>query len=319
MKKAIAYSAILLAAVLASACKKDNTEETVPSLKGLTIEESAVPYVAPGTVVKFKADVSDIYSSDSEKEPGDIGVYWVVFRDNMTFLRDTLTRNIKLSNPEFSFTADEIGKYSVNCYAYAKGFSNASATESFSAIDPDSSLAGLEGETTVIDGRKFYTTEINGTTWLASNLYGTESGISYYLSSVTDAFLGKYYTWLEATEACPEGWKLPTAEEWDSLGEDACSLMTDATLLEEKMWTYWPGMDITNSKLFNAIPAGYVDLTGGWDNIQGFMDYAIFWTASDSDNPDFAQFRYIYADQPKVQKGVGSRHSLALSVRCIKK
>ena len=314
MKKAFAYIILVLAAVLVVACKKENNDTELPSLRGLVITESPKPYVAPGTTVTLHADLSDIITSD-DSDPGTIGLYWVV-NDSQ---RDTVTRDARKSNPAFSYTASEVGKVTITCYAFASGYNNSYSQVTFSAIDPETSLSGLEGNTTSIGGNKFYVTQIEGLTWLANNLYGTESGVSYYLSDVTDSFLGKFYTWEEALSACPEGWTLPTAEQWDTLGEDACALMANATLLDEQMWTYWPDMAITNSLKFNAIPAGYVDLTGGETNVQGFMDFAIFWTASPSEDEAMAQYRYIYSDRNKIQSGVGSRNSLALSVRCIRK
>ncbi len=300
-------------------CKKEETSSTVPSLQGLLLDDEPVPYVAPGTTITIKADVSSIYTSDDKTPSQPIGIYWIASMNSKTIQRDTTTRNINTSNPPFTFKAEELGKVTITCYAFAgPDYINSTAACTFSVIDPEHSLSGLEGTISSIAGNKYYTTDINGTTWMANNLYGTQDGVSFYLSSVTDSFIGRFYTWEEARRACPAGWSLPTAAEWDALGTDACALMANAVLLEEQMWTYWPGMDITNAKGFNAIPAGYVDFTGGRNNVQGFMNYAIFWTADTSDDEEKGEFRYIYADKPEVQKGFGSKTSLALSVRCIK-
>lgn len=316
MKKSTAYFALALVIGLAFSCKKDDSTTTPPYLGGLDIEEDPVPYVAPGTRITLKADVSDIYTSDNTTPGESIGLYWMI---NGESYRDTTTRNIKTSNPEFVYEAKGIGSVTIYCYAYSKGYTNASASVSFDTIDPETSISGLEGETTLIDGKKFYVADIDGTTWMTSNLYNTQSGISFHLASVTDSFLGRYYTWEEARSACPEGWRLPTAQEWDALGDDACALMVDATVLDKQMWPYWPNMPISNSKKFNSIPAGYVDRSGGDKNVQGYKSYAAYWTASEAeDDASLAQFRYIYSEDPKVQKKNGGKTSLALSVRCIK-
>ena len=319
MKKTIAYIAVLLVLGLAFSCKKDDSNVNTPALQGLDISETPVPYVAPGTTVAFKADVSNIYTSDDSTPEEAIGLYWVVTQDSNTLLRDTTSRDIKVSNPQFTYTPLDLGSLTVTCYAYTKGYTNASVSVAFAAIDPDNSLTGLEGTSSVIDGNKYFVADIDGTTWLTSNLYNTKSGISFYLSDVTDKLLGRYYTWEEALSSCPEGWTLPTAEQWDALGSNACDLMVDAAMLDVQMWPYWPGMDITNAKKFNAIPAGYVDRSGGDDNVQGFMNYALFWTATEADDPTLAQYRYIFSDTNAVQKGFGGKTSLALSVRCVKK
>ena len=312
MKKTIAF--LVLAAVLAFSCKKDDENTATVNLYGLDFEESPLPYVAPGVAITFRADISGLYTSDNSS-PESIGLYWTVNGGQ----RDTLTRDAKKSNPSFTYTATEPGKITVNCYAFAEDYISTSVSSTYVVLDPQTSLTGLKGETMEIDGHKYYIADIDGITWMASNLFGTQSGISFYLSDVTDSFLGKFYTWEEALTACPEGWQLPTAQQWDALGSDACALMVDASLLDDPMWPYWPGIRITNEKGFNAIPAGYVDRAGGDDNVLGFLDYAVFWTASEADEDGMAQFRYIYSDKAQVQKGVGSKKSLALSVRCIKK
>ena len=318
MKKTIAYLVVILLVGLAFSCKKEETTTTV-SLMGLDMSETPVPYVAPGTTVAFKANVSDLYTSDDSTPEEAIGLYWLVTMDSNTVLRDTTSRDIKESNPKFTYTPLDPGSITVTCYAFTKGYASSSVSVSFAAIDPDNSLTGLEGTTSEIDGNKYYVADIDGVTWLTSNLYNTKSGISFYLSEVTDKLLGRFYTWEEAMSACPEGWALPTAEQWDALGTNATDLMVDAAMLEVQMWPYWPGINITNAKKFNAIPAGYVDRSGGDTNVQGFMDYAMFWTATEADDPSLAQFRYIYSDTNAVQKGNGGKTSLALSVRCVKK
>ena len=318
MKKTIAYLVVILLVGLAFSCKKEETTTTV-SLMGLDMSETPVPYVAPGTTVAFKANVSDLYTSDDSTPEEAIGLYWLVTMDSNTVLRDTTSRDIKESNPKFTYTPLDPGSITVTCYAFTKGYASSSVSVSFAAIDPDNSLTGLEGTTSEIDGNKYYVADIDGVTWLTSNLYNTKSGISFYLSEVTDKLLGRFYTWEEAMSACPEGWALPTAEQWDALGTNATDLMVDAAMLEVQMWPYWPGSNITNAKKFNAIPAGYVDRSGGDTNVQGFMDYAMFWTATEADDPSLAQFRYIYSDTNAVQKGNGGKTSLALSVRCVKK
>ncbi len=316
MKNSTAYLILFLALGLAFSCKKEEENKISPGLYGLDVEEEPVPFVAPGTTVTVQAVTSGLYTSDGSTPEEAIGLYWTV---DGSGVRDTLTLDISASNPAYSYTPEETGSVTIYCYAFSSGYSNGSVSVSFRAIDPENSLSGLEGETAQIGGNKYYVTTLDGTTWMGNNLYGTDSGISFYLASVTDSFLGRFYTWEEAVSACPEGWKLPSAEQWDALGADAGALMADATVLEEQMWTYWPGMEITNAKKFNAIPAGYVDRSGGDDNVQGYMDYAIFWTATPAgEDGSLAQFRYIYADQPEVQAGTGGKTSLALSVRCIR-
>lgn len=314
MTKCMKFKSILALALLAgiaiTSCKKTEESTGLPSLTGLSVTNNATTYVRVGAKLTFTANVSGITPSDNST-PGTIGLYWQV----NTADRDTLTRDISVSVPQFHYTVDTLGSYTVYCYAYASNYYNASASTAFKAIDPETALTGLAGERTeTLDGKRFRTVEVDGKTWLAENYYG--GGHQYRSCEVLDSVLGNYYTWEEAQSVCPGGWHLPTGEEFDALGSSAGSLMADAVFLSDAMWEYWPGMVITNEKGFNAIPAGYLDL-GNTTQEQGFCEYALWWTADPVDD-QLAAFRFIYEDKPLVQKGQGSKTSLALNVRCVK-
>ena len=150
--------------------------------------------------------------------------------------------------------------------------------------------------------------------WMAQNLYG--GGISYCDAPVLDSVFGNYYSWEEASKACPDGWRLPSGAEFDALGMDAGKLMVNASFLDVEMWSYWPAVHITNELNFNALPTGYLDKTTELYRDKGLGDYAAWWTADREG--DLAVYRYIFEENPEVQKGQGSMVSLALNVRCVK-
>ena len=155
---------------------------------------------------------------------------------------------------------------------------------------------------------------------MGQNLYGTSAGRDYKNCEVVSDVFGRYYTWEEAQTACPDGWRLPTAEEFDSiLGSVSGDLMVEAKFQDVTMWTYWPQVTITNARKFNALPTGYMDLSSD-DPMFGYLDYACWWTADDSwdEDQDWGVYRYIYEDEPTIMKGKGSKTSLALNVRCVK-
>ncbi|MBQ9410223.1 MAG: fibrobacter succinogenes major paralogous domain-containing protein [Bacteroidales bacterium] len=307
MKKTVIFIITLAGILSAFACKKDETTETTPSLSGLIISE-AVPYVAKGDVVVFKANVAGLLTSDGT-DPGIIGLYWQV----NSAKKDTLSRNIKTENPDFEYSVDSLGTYQVSCYAFTDkdhNFYNASAVTSFQAIDPANALTGIGQDATVI---------IGGKEWTAMNLDSTTYGVSHKGSDVTAPLFGRFFTWEEASAACPSGWHLPTAEEWDALGKDVSGLMAPAKFLDEDMWKAALGQSITNSTGFNAIPVGYLDNTASIDKFRLYGEMAAFWTASDSaQDATQAQFRFIRYDNPEIMKGSGDKTSLALSVRCVK-
>ena len=303
MKNAILWAGVLSLLLLLPACKKDETEETKPTLTGLAIN-SAIPYVRVGHTLEFKADVSSISSSDGTL-PETVGLAWQVNSGT----RDTLTLNAKLNNPAFRVTAEEEGTYSINCYLFGgSDYYATSAVTSFQAINPATALEGLTGQTETVLGSHV---------WMSHNLYGTESGKDYENSEVVATLFGRFYTWEEAQAACPKGWRLPTAEEFDQdVPAEAGALMADAVFLGEKMWAYWPEVPITNQTGFNAIPVGFIDFAGSNSAAENFQQYAAWWTASE--DGEMGLYRYIHVQEPQLMKGRGSKSSLAMSVRCVK-
>ena len=319
MKKSIFWLVPAVFAIIFSGCKKDEETTTTPSLSGLSIS-SSIPYASKGATITVKANVSSVMGSDGTYPT--VGLSWEVNSGK----KDTLTTNAKENNPEFKLKLDTLGTYTIKCYAFAgSGYYSTSASTEVRAIDPDKDFSGFEGTNySTIGGRMYRTITAGGLTWMAQNLYGTETGVSYMDADVTDSFFGKFYTWEEASAACPAGWRLPTAAEWDnSLGSNAGDLMANALFLTEAMWPAWPQVTITNSLLFNVIPTGYKDKTVNGTTHNGYKEYAFFWTADLSADPegmvtDLAEYRYFYENSPVVLKGKGSSQSLALSVRCVK-
>lgn len=317
MKKLSIYLAAALCLAAAVSCNDDD-ESISYSISGLKIE-NAVAYIAKGEYQTLKLNVSNLtaYSSSSSSTaslPETIGIYYQV----NSAPRDTITRDIK-NNPvlTISYRADTLGVYNISVYAYdvsGKLYSS-SASTSFQAIDPATSITGLVGN--VPGGSKYREKNIGGLTWMAQNLYETPAGLPYEGCEVMNSIYGRYYTYEEAVTACPAGWRLPTQAEWDALGTDAGTLMADASFLDSPMWTYCKEVNITNALGFNAIPTGYIDRTGISNINYGNNEYAMFWTA-DAKDAQLAHYRYIFGTNPIVQKGEGSRASLAMSVRCVK-
>lgn len=311
MKKHLIWgAAALLALLLAPSCKKEQTT-TTPGLTGLMVVNTT-SYVPAGAEVTFKADASKITTSD-KSTPGTIGLYWQVDAGK----KDTLTLDVSKSNPEYKVSGVEAGKHTVTCYAFSANYYNTSSSTTFRAIDPESAISGLPEQKVEYIGGHPYPVFISGDLcWMARNIYG-KGGRSYSDASVLDSVFGNYYTWLEAHTVCPDGWHLPSGVEFDSLGKDAGALMVNASFLNEEMWSYWPKVNITNSLGFNALPTGYLDTTSESLSDNGLGEYAAWWVA-DSEGDGLGGYRYIFEENPTVQKGRGSSVSLALNVRCVR-
>lgn len=304
MRKSVIYSILAALVIAVPSCKKNDTTTTTPSLSGLAVEE-VVPYVGRGTIVTVNPKVKGLYTSNGSKA-GTIGLAWQV----NTAKKDTLCKDISKGYDSFRYYVDTLGKYSIYCYAFANGYYSSSAVTTVECIDPDDALTGVTMDETVT---------IAGNEWMATNLYDPLLGEDYKKAEIVSPLFGRFYTWEEALIACPIGWHLPSADEWDTLGSDAYALMAPAKFQKLDMWEPALGQMITNSLGFNVIPVGYMDKTASIDKFRGKGQYSAYWTSSVSENnPDFAQMRYFLYDNPDVQEGEGDISSLALSVRCVK-
>lgn len=317
MKKTLYCAALLLLVVSAFSCKKKDDTTTTPSLSGLVIDSDNTTFMGIGTTITVKADVSNIVCSDETKFPETIGIYYVLNSGQ----RDTTTKDVKVSNPPYEVELNVPGTYTLYCYAYGgSDFYNASTNISFTVVDPETALSGLpELPTVKIAGSTFSLVELQGKTWMANNLYGTNSGAYYEDSEILASIFGQYYTWTEAQGACPNGWHLPSAEEFDQcVGNVAGDAMVNAQFVDKNMWTYWPEVPITNSLKFCALPVGFLDFTLEGVPEDGYKQYACFWTADENEETNLGVFRYIYEQENEIKKGLGDKETLAMSVRCVR-
>ena len=151
-------------------------------------------------------------------------------------------------------------------------------------------------------------------TWMSSNLnYAMENSYCYDDKTENCKIYGQLYTWEAAQEACPEGWHLPSDEDWYHLafhfgGNCKCGtfLKSDSTL--------WKGKDHrgTNEGLFNALPSGLGSKSGTYYRLRWI---AIFWS-SDERDVDTA-WDWKFKDRSELQRWFGSKQAKN-SVRCVK-
>jgi len=155
------------------------------------------------------------------------------------------------------------------------------------AIEESAKNQGKVKEEDIPEGVSIY-----GVTWATTNVGAT-----------TPDDYGKLCTWDEAKNLCPTGWRLPTEEEFNSLGK----------------WT-WDKINrvsgiycgIGNNRIF--LPAaGYRDAKNG--TLKDINTTGIYWSSTQVESSD-ANYLYFNSDRAGVYNGNGK--TPCFSARCVK-
>jgi uncharacterized protein (TIGR02145 family) len=177
------------------------------------------------------------------------------------------------------------------------------------------------------DSNTYRYAQIGNQIWMLENLRFDvpKNSMSYDDDPVMGNKYGRLYRWNVAKYACPDGWHLPTDEEWKELeiflgmeSKDADSEgKRDSGNVGDKLkstlgWegTNKPGTDVVG---FSALPGGFRWLVG---TFSGKGHYTYFWTATDKRGGMY-YYRYLSADSDGINRYF-DRGANAMSIRCIK-
>ncbi|MDR1759546.1 MAG: fibrobacter succinogenes major paralogous domain-containing protein [Fibrobacter sp.] len=157
------------------------------------------------------------------------------------------------------------------------------------------------------DDQTYKYVEIGAQTWMAKNLnYAAASGNWCYKDGDSNCkTYGRLYDWETARNVCPDGWHLPSGEEWTVLVDFAGGLG-----IALKSATSWDGTDDYG---FNALPGGYRSYGGSFGDI-GSNGY--WWSASEGSSSN-AYSRFMGSDIAIVSESNDNK-SYGYSVRCVK-
>jgi uncharacterized protein (TIGR02145 family) len=175
-----------------------------------------------------------------------------------------------------------------------------------------------------VEGNKYKTVQIGTQIWMAENLKVTKdrSGKSLvtYCYLDRDDFceeFGRLYAWEVALEAAPQGWHIPSDEEWRQM-ERELGLSAD-----EELSFGWRGTDHGlqlaegGSSGFEALFGGYKDGTVFWSGRYFDLGYfAAFWTRSQVDSLRAVGY-FIYNNEGSVVRDDYDK-TAAFSIRCVK-
>lgn len=261
----------------------------------------------------------------------------VIYEDTLTGTRLTIR------------TPEDPCNLKVTVITNAYGYYELETSKTAVVVDTVKSLTGRTFKGGLItdprDGQQYHTAYVNGLEWFAENLKWAGAGTCYLGCDILQPIFGRLYTWNEATGgeagegfrggpqgACPEGWSVPTAEDWESLGAAlnkgvtvpflsnwaglGQKLTVEAYLNGAKLWPLSPDNNKANTVGWNALPAGY----GMKTSVEVYRDYGSYgmWWSSALRSAGRAYYRYIYFDADYCGVNFADVDNMAFSVRCVR-
>jgi len=179
------------------------------------------------------------------------------------------------------------------------------------------SFAGLNAQnefTDPRDGNIYRTIKIGDLTWMAENLKfttGNDEALCFERNQHNKNLYGVLYNWKSATLACPDGWRLPSGEEFRSL----------LVYLENSAQADQP---VSGPGAFPIQLAGMQDHEGTFTEID---ESGYYWTSTEYNSHEAEYFSYMIfngntvidisrkEDMPDIH---GAEKENKYSVRCVK-
>jgi uncharacterized protein (TIGR02145 family) len=158
------------------------------------------------------------------------------------------------------------------------------------------------------DEAKYATVKIGTQCWFAENLnYSAKNSACYGDDDANCTKYGRLYRWTEAQSACPEGSRLPTADDWDELLNYLGNPMVAGKYLkDESSWSV-----AEDAYGFSALPAGYYSEDDEYVQIE---QMTVFWSAAAS-GPD-AESYVLRSSEISIERGIYPKTN-KMSVRCL--
>jgi uncharacterized protein (TIGR02145 family) len=141
----------------------------------------------------------------------------------------------------------------------------------------------------------------------------------YYNNAIGNNYTyGKLYNWYAVNDPrglAPEGWHIPSDEEWTTLKDYIGGEFVAGGKLKEAGLTHWnsPNIDATNEFCFTALPGGTRYDIGSYSDIG---DYGYWWSSTESSTSN-AWYSILGHDSGEANRG-GSIKKAGLSVRLVK-
>lgn len=236
-----------------------------------------------------------------------------------------------------SFTSFIVGLTANTTYYVRAYATNSTGTGYGSAVSFTTEVSSIT--VTDIDGNVYQTVTIGTQVWMAENLKVTQYRNGDAIPNVTDqttweylttgayceydndlnnvATYGRLYNWYavnDSRDLAPEGWHVPSDNEWQIL----IDLLGGATVAGGKMkeagYSHWdsPNTGATNESGFSVLPGGYRDGV----NFYTVGISAYFWSATERSSI-YAWKRFLYNYHSHANRDSHGKRA-GFSVRCVK-
>ena len=196
------------------------------------------------------------------------------------------------------------------------------------------------GSVTDIDGNIYKTVKIGDQWWMAENLKVTHYRNGEAIPNITDATewsnrtdgaycnynndtnntdtYGKLFNWYTVNDRrkiAPEGWHVPTDNEWQTLIDYLGGASVAGGKMKETGTLHWksPNTGATNESGFTALPGGVRNDQG---NFHSLGSTASLWSSTWSISGN-ARSRYPQYNNPEIRQYSGSKR-FGCSVRCVR-
>ena len=166
------------------------------------------------------------------------------------------------------------------------------------------------------DGQTYATVDIGSQTWMEENLnYVTVNSWTYNDNPATGDIYGRLYTYDAALTACPNGWHLPSDEEWTTLIDFLGGSSVAGGKMRETGTSHWdsPNSGATNSSGFTGLPGGIRSKYGSFEAL-GYN--CVCWSSTEYSDTN-AWYRILYPDTDQVGQWYDDK-TYGFSVRCLK-
>ncbi len=154
--------------------------------------------------------------------------------------------------------------------------------------------------------------------WKAAGERGEPAWCYYENDPKNGKIYGKLYNWYAVNDSrglAPEGWHIPTDEEWTTLTDYLGGEKVAGGKMKSTGIKYWTNKGTTNVSGFSALPGG---LRYDEDGNFGYSHLALFWSGTESGNYD-VWIRWLSDVNGRVYRN-GNEFAKpgGLSVRCLR-